>query len=123
MKKYLVYIGIIIALVIAFNVYFFFVIYNHQVNYQKNILIRQAENSADEIESTMIGFHNNINKILYSDDIADVFSDLAVKDRTIRKLEIFYSAYENVIKNILIYDLDRNGLNLSQNDKKEFITD
>ena len=123
MKKYLIYIGLIIALVIAFNVYFFFVIYNHQVNYQKNILIRQAENSADEIESTMMGFHNNINKILYTDDIADVFSDIALKDRTIRRLEIFYSAYENVIKNILIYDLDRNGLNLSQNDKKEFITD
>jgi signal transduction histidine kinase/CheY-like chemotaxis protein len=123
MKRFLVYIGLIIILVIAFNVYFFFVIYHHQVNYQKNILIKQAENSADEIESTIMAFHNNINKILYTDDLAEVFSDNAVKDRIVRRLEIFYSAYENVIKNILIYDLDRNGLNLSQNDKKEFITD
>lgn len=123
MKKYLIYIVLIIILVIAFNVYFFFVIYNHQVNYQKNILIKQAENSGNEIESVITGFNNNINKILYKDDIAGVFNDMETKNRTIRRLEIFYSAYEDVIKNILIYDLDRNGLNLSQNDKKEFITD
>ena len=123
MKKYLIYIILIIILVIAFNVYFFFVTYNHQVNYQKNILIKQAENSGNEIESTINGFNNNINKILYKDDIAGVFTDMEAKNMTIRRLEIFYSAYEDVIKNILIYDLDRNGLNLSQNDKKEFITD
>ena len=123
MKKYLAYIGLILILVIAFNVYLFFVIYNHQVNYQKNILLKQDEKSVDEIESTILNFSSNINKILYADDLAEIFANNEIKDRTIRRLEIFYSAYEKIISNILIYDLNRNGLNLSQNDKKEFITD
>ena len=123
MKRYLIYVGIIISLVLAFNVYLFFVIYNHQVNYQKNILLKEAENSANEIESTIAGFNNNINKILFADDFNEIFLDNAVKERTLRKFEVFYSAYENIIKNILIYDKNRNGLNLSENDKKEFITD
>ncbi|MBN2611829.1 MAG: response regulator [Bacteroidales bacterium] len=123
MKRYLVYISLIITLVIAFNVYLFFVIYNHQVNYQKNILLEQAKNSAIEVESTINEFNNNINKILFTDDFANLFNDNEIKQSTLRKLEVFYSAYENMIKNILIYDQNKNGLNLSMNDKNEFITD
>ncbi len=123
MKRYLIYIGVVVTVVIAFNVYLFFVIYNHQVNYQKNILLKEAENSANEIETTIAGFNNNINKILFADDFTEIFTDNVIKERTLRKFEVFYSAYENIIKNILIYDKNRNGLNLSENDKKEFITD
>lgn len=123
MKRYIIYICAVILLVLAFNVYLFFIIYNHQVNYQKSILMKQAENSAIEIESTISGFNNSINKILFADDFSSLFTDKYVKDRTLRKLEAFYSTYDKMIKNILIYDLNRNGLNLSQNDKGEYITD
>ncbi|MFO7656585.1 MAG: response regulator [Bacteroidales bacterium] len=123
MKRYLVYIGFIITLVIAFNVYLFFEIYHHQVNYQKNILLEQAKNSASVLESTINGFNNNINKILFNDNFTNLFNDKEIKQNTLRKLEVFYSAYEKMIKNILIYDLNRNGLNLSLNDRNEFIID
>ena len=123
MKKYLVYIVSVIILVIAINLCFFYTFYKQQINYQKNILFQEAENCVNDIESSITFFESNINKILFTDDISQIFTDEAVKERTLQKLEIFYSTYGYLIKNIYVYDEDRNVLNLFQDKNKSFITD
>ncbi len=123
MKKYFISIVLVITVVIAINVYFIRVIYKQQVNFQKNIIFQQAKNCANELESSMFMFESNINKIIFSDDLSEIFKNESVKERTLRKLELFYSTYEHLIKNIYVYDKDRNVLNLFQDKNRQFITD
>ena len=123
MKKLYIYLVILIVGVIGLNIYFYYDIYLRQVSYQKNILFQQAENAGNEIESVVASFESDINKILFYDDIAEIFSSSDIKESGMRKLKMFYSTYNHLIKNIYIYDRYKNVLNLFKDNKGSFIID
>ena len=123
MKKLYIYLVIIIVGIIALNIYFYYDIYLRQISYQKNILFQQAENATNEIETVVSTFESDINKILFYDDIAEIFSSNDIKESGMRKLKMFYSSYNQFIKNIYIYDRYKNVLNLFKDNKSNFIID
>ncbi len=123
MKKLYIYLIIIIAGIIALNIYFYYDIYLKQISYQKNILFQQAENAGNEIEMVVSKFESDINKILFHDDIAEIFNSSDIKESGMRKLKMFYSSYNQLIKNIYIYDRYKNVLNLFKDNKGNFIID
>jgi signal transduction histidine kinase/CheY-like chemotaxis protein len=123
MKKLYISLVIIIIGIIALNIFFYYDIYLKQISYQKNILFQQAENAGNEIESVVSSFESDINKILFYDDIAEIFSSTDVKESGMRKLKMFYSTYNHLIKNIYIYDRYKNVLNLFKDNKNNFIVD
>ena len=123
MKKLYTYLLVIIIGVIALNVVFYRDIYLRQISYQKNILFQQAEKAGIEIESVVSKFESDINKILFSDDIAEIFNSADVKESGMRKLKLFYSTFDDLIKNIYIYDRNRNVLNVFKDNKDNFIID
>lgn len=92
-----------------------------QVNHQKNLLFRETEVCSQEIEQVVRKFESDLNYILFSDDITDLFS--TEESDGLRKLQFFYSTYHDLIKNIDIYDNEKNVLNVFRDKKKNFITD
>lgn len=96
-------------------------IYQNEVIYQKNVLFKQIDLCAGDIEYVLARFESDINFILFSDDISELFSHSPEKSETLRKLELFYSSYGTLIKNIDIYDNNKNGFNLFRD--KKFISD
>jgi signal transduction histidine kinase/CheY-like chemotaxis protein len=123
MKKSLFLASIATVLLVFVNVYLASDLYKEQVNFQKNILTKQAEVSITDIESELHRFESDLNFVLFSDDISELFSDRFQNSNPLRKLELFYSSYSNLIKNVDIYDNNKNVLNLFKDKKTNYITD
>ena len=123
MKKLYIYLAVVIIIVVGLNALLFYLSYLRQISYQRNILFQQAENAGDEIESVVSAFESDINKILFYDDIAEMFSSSDMKELGMRNLKVFYSTYNDLIKNIYIYDRNKNVLNLFKDKKGNFIVD
>ena len=121
MKKYSIIIVAAFLLMIGINAYFFRSFYNMQISQQRNLLLEQTKVCSNEIERVVQKFESDLNYILFSDDIDEMF--LKENSDGMRKLELFYSTYSNLIKNIDIYDNNKNVLNLFRDKKKNFITD
>jgi hypothetical protein len=119
-KNYLIILAAFLLL-LGVNAYFFKSFYNLQVSHQKNLLLQQTEVCSFEIERVVQKFESDLNYILFSDDIAGIFAQ--ENSDGLRKLQLFYSTYTNLVKNIDIYDNNKNVLNLFRDSKKNFITD
>lgn len=92
-----------------------------QVNQQKNFLFKQTDVCVDGIENTLLKFESDLNYILFIDDVAGLFKE--EDSDGIQKLKLFYSTYSGLIKNIDIYDNNKNVLNLFRDRKQNFIAD
>lgn len=123
MKRPNILFPVVIFILIALNSWLFYYLYMQQITYQKNILFQEAERCGSEIEKVAEKFEKDINFILFSDDITEIFSNAEDKTRGLRKLELYYSTYNQIIVNIDIYDSNKNVLNLFKNKKGDFITD
>ncbi|MBN1598424.1 MAG: response regulator [Bacteroidales bacterium] len=121
MKKS-IFIGIAAGLILLIiNIFIFNKLYHNHLNYQKNILVSQSELCSETIEDVIQRFESDLNFILFSDDISELFADNAENSNSLRKLELFYSSYTTLIKNIDIYDNQKNVFNIFKD--KDFITD
>ncbi len=121
MKKSVLFAAVSGVVLFVINFYIVRDIYNKQLNYQKDILFAQANLCSSTIEKTLLRFESDLNSILFSDDISVLFIDNSENSQPLRKLELFYSAYTSLIKNIDIYDNNKNVFNLFKD--KQFITD
>jgi len=123
MKNSILLVVFATAFLIIANIYLASNFYSEQVNFQKNILTNQAEVSISDIEKELHRFESDLNFVLFSDDISELFSERYLNSNPLRKLEFFYSSYSNLIKNIDIYDNNKNVLNLFKDKKTNYITD
>ena len=121
MKKSLLIAIVAGILLIAANIFVTNSLYKEQLNYQKNILFKEAELCASTIDGVLTRFESDLNYILFSDDISELFSENSDHSQSLRKLELFYSSYSDLIKNIDIYDNNKNVFNLFKD--KKFISD
>jgi hypothetical protein len=110
-----------VAVLILSNLFVINDFYKKQIGYQKDILFSQADVCGATIENVLLQFESDLNFILFSDDISLLFSDESENSEPLRKLELFYSAYSDLIKNIDIYDNNKNVFNLFK--ERKFITD
>lgn len=123
MRRIYALVGLIILLVLAANLYYFIDIFKSELNFQKELLTRQVQTCGSTIEGSGLDFENEINYILFSDDIAGLFEKNAAGDICIKKLENFYTKYQGMITNIRIYNMHSNVMNLTRDSKNEFFTD
>jgi len=87
------------------------------------MLTNQAQICSWEVEQSGYEFENEINYIVFSSDIAGFFSDEKNLDLKIRKLELFYFKYQNLVKNIKIIDNNKNVYSLFKDKTNHFISD
>ncbi|NBC84195.1 MAG: response regulator [Bacteroidetes bacterium] len=121
-KLYQISILLVIAILVV-NILFFRNIYYQQIEYQKNIIYKQAQVCGNIIEKDGLKFQSEINFIAYANDIAYIFQNETLKSEGLRKLELFYSAFDHLIKNIFVFDNSNNVLSLYKDQKGNFITD
>ncbi|MBN1790879.1 MAG: response regulator [Bacteroidales bacterium] len=124
MKKYTIYFVVIALVIILLNIFCNISIFRSQVAFQRNILSGQAEASAGEIESSLMKFENEVNALLYSNALpkVDISSDEITQDG-LRSLEMLLTNNSDLIKNVHIYDNNKNVLNLSFNKRKRLLID
>lgn len=85
------------------------------------MLFKQTEICVDNLEHTLLSFESDLNYILFNDDITGLF--LNEDSEYLQKLKLFYTTYNNLIKNIDIYDNHKNVFNLFRDRKNNFIAD
>jgi signal transduction histidine kinase/CheY-like chemotaxis protein len=122
MRKSLIFSILITVLLVAVDGFLFKNINNVQVTNQKNFLFKQVKISSNAIVTDIHQFESDLNFILFSDDISELFEDNFKNSASLRKLELFYSSYSSLIKNIDIYDNNKNALNLFKDKKGNYIS-
>lgn len=123
MKKVYFLISAVIVIILSLNVYYYFDIYDQQVDFQKSFLLKQTQLCEEEIEKVGSQFVSDLNRVLFLDDITQFFDNEEIMQRGAKNLEIFYSKYDNLIKNILLYDNKKNVFNLYKDNNNNFISD
>ena len=123
MKKYYILITSLVVIIIGVNIYYYYNFYNQQIAFQTDILEKQIQICSWEIEHSGYEFENEINYIVFSTDMANFFDSEAKKELRIRKLELFYFKYQNLIKNIKVVDENKNVFSLFKDKTNHFITD
>jgi len=124
MKKYAYYFILITIIVILLNIYFNISIFRSQIAFQRKILMGQAEASVSEIESSLMKFENEVNALLFSNALLNI--DIKSDDRKqdgLRSLEMLLINNGELIKNVHIYDNNKNVLNLSFNKRYRLLVD
>jgi len=123
MKKIYISIFGIIAILVVINFYYYSQIFNQQVEFQQNFLLKQTQLCGYEIEQTGFGFSSDLNKILFSEDISLFFESEEIKSRTIQDIELFYEKYKFLITGIEVYDSNFNVFYDYKGSKGGFIRD
>ncbi len=121
MKKIYFLVSIVVVIIIAINIYFYTEIYKQQLYFQKELIQKQVNVCGVNIERTGSGFESDINGILFSDDLTKIFiSDIS---EGLRRIEVFYTKYDNLIDNIKVFDNKNNVYSIYRDVKENFITD
>jgi CheY-like chemotaxis protein/PAS domain-containing protein len=122
MKKINILVPLIILIVIISNVYYFLNTYHLQIDFQKDFLLKQTQISGYEIEKTGQDFLSDLNFILFSENINRFFSDPVAREEVSRKIEIFYTKYQNLISGITLYDNHQNAFTFYKDGKNKRIS-
>jgi signal transduction histidine kinase/CheY-like chemotaxis protein len=124
MKKDSLCFIIIVVVVIVLNIYFNITIYENQIAFQKNILQGQAEASAIEIESSLVKFKNEINTLLLSNALLGInLTNDNTNQDGLRSLQMLFANNRDLIKNINIFDENKNVFNLTFNSNNNLLID
>lgn len=123
MKRVHFLLVVIILLILSVNLYLYFDTYRQQIEFQKNFLINQTQICSYEIETTVDNFQNELNYILFSENISQFFTQPEVAQNATKKFELIYTKYQDLVVNILLYDNRRNVFSLFRDSKKDILTD
>lgn len=123
MSKRLRFLLLLVPLFLMVNITIGYFIYRNQYGFYRQWLSGLTSNCGNQVETTGYGFESDINYILFSDDISELFSNPEAKDQSIKRIHLFYVKYEKLIKNITIYDAGNNVLSIYKDRKDQFITD
>ena len=123
MKRTYLLISLVIIIIFSVNIYYYFKLYQQQVSFQKNFLMKQTQIIGYEIENTGYRFESDFNYIPFSGNLDVFFEDENIWTSVIKQFETFYLRYENLVTNILFYDNNKNVFSLFRDRTNKFITD
>ncbi len=113
---------IILSLILITIVISYIDIKTIQSNYHRKSLFQQLSIVSNDIENEGLKLFNDINNLLYNENIDEAFWDdnrFAISS----KLQVIYSKYSNLIANIAVYDNNQNVLSIYKDKNDNFITD
>jgi len=123
MKNTFYIILVSVFIFIAINTVLYLNIYTDQRDFQTNLLSNQIDICGNTIEQYGMNFENEINFLLYSESINQLFTDPNIKEKGFKNLELFYSKYSNIINNIKIYGDQKNVYSLILDRRNNFVSD
>lgn len=115
-NKIPVFIILALAVIITGSFFCFRGIQESQIEYITHILDYQAKSAGRSVDSTDEGFKTDLNQILLSENIQQFISNADQRTRTIDRMKLFFSKYQNLITGIRIYDDKKNEFTLKKDE-------
>lgn len=115
-KRIPVFIIAALAVIIIASFFCFRGIHSNQIKYITHILDNQVKSAGMSVDGTDKGFINDINLMLHSENVQQFISDEDQRTRTIDRMKLFFSKYENLITGIRIYDDKKNEFTLKKDE-------
>ncbi len=122
MKKIYLIFSAVVLVIVLLNVMYYLDLKNQQVIFQKKYITEQGSTCVTKLENTGLELENDINYLLFSNDLTVLINAEANSTDLIQKLQVLYSKYPTLISDISIYDLNNNVFNLYRDKKEIFIS-
>jgi signal transduction histidine kinase/DNA-binding response OmpR family regulator len=116
MRKLLIIIISAFVIIIVANFFYYRSLYNKQIDYIVKLLDRQVQLAGLSVDNTNEGFVSDLDQIIFPDDISLFFSDQQYRARTIERMKLFFSKYEDLVTGIKFYDNNRNEFTLKKDE-------
>jgi CheY-like chemotaxis protein/signal transduction histidine kinase len=123
MNREFYFILLSVFLFIAVNTIFYFQILNRQLDFQTDLLSRQAQICGNTIEQEGLQFEYELHSIPYQDDFTRLFTDQEIRQRGSVNLQKLYAGYSQLINKITVYDNHNNVYSLILDAKNKFVSD
>lgn len=114
---------LIVAILVLVNVFFYLHIYRQQLDYQKDLLLKQTQICGWEIERKVSDFQNELHRILFTKNINDFFTDHNSKINVSRQLEVLFSKYSNLVSSVQVYNGSNQVYSLSKDRSNMILSD
>jgi signal transduction histidine kinase/CheY-like chemotaxis protein len=123
MKKIYTIFGAAVLVIVILNLLYYLDLKKQQILFHKKYITEQGSTCVAKIENTGMELENDINYILFSNDISLIIESEQESGDLVQKLEVLYTKYPKLISNISIYDLKNNVFSLYRDKKETFIID
>ncbi len=123
MRKNYFIASVVFVLVVALLFFACWRINVRQTAYQREIMQSQVQNCGTDIENSIVRFSNEVNYLLYSEDLTSIIGSDLSNAGALGKIERLYSNFGDLIRNIYIYDRYKNVINLYYDKKNSLIID
>jgi signal transduction histidine kinase/CheY-like chemotaxis protein len=125
MRKIYLIVVVALFIVIGINYYNFLKFQKDQVEFQKEVVLRQTRNIGGQLEKTISNYQNDLTKILFINTqyLPEIFSNEKVLNGVLTNLKSFYSKYRDLISNIAVYDNENKYLGLYIKENDDFVLD
>lgn len=121
MKKIYLIFSSVVLVIILLSVIYYLDLKKQQITFQKKYVTEQGSTCVAKIENTGMELENDINSLLFSNDLSTLVDPKADNNELIQKLKVFYSKYPKLITNISVFDQNNNAYNLYRDKKEVFI--
>jgi signal transduction histidine kinase/CheY-like chemotaxis protein len=119
MRRILILVYSAFVIIMIANYIFYKSMYNKQISYIVELLDRQVQIVGLTVDSTNNGFISDFNKINFSEDLSQFFtnseSQMKIKDR----MKSFFSKYNEFIVGIRLYDNNKNEFTLKRDNESD----
>ena len=107
------------AIIMIANYIFYKRMYNKQINYMVELLDRQVQIVGLTVDSTNNGFISDFNRINFSEDLNQFFTNSENQIRIKDKMKSFFSKYKEFIIGIRLYDNNKNEFTLKRDNESD----
>jgi PAS domain S-box-containing protein len=124
MKKLFPYLVLVLLATTILTFSLVLSVYHKQVAFQRGTMNGEATSAAANTENRIQRFENDVNAMLFSNSLLTLdYTSEDIKQPGILDLELLFSNYRNLVKNVVIYDDKQHVLNLSYNKKNTLLID
>lgn len=94
----------LIILIIGFNLYFYWSLYEEQVKIRETVLARQVKGCGGQIESNIEEFQNDLSFFFSNEDVGALFRERNMYNPVMNRIRTFYIKYNELVNEIKIFD-------------------
>jgi len=103
-------------MIIIASFFYYKSLYNKQIDYIVKLLDRQVQIVGLSVDHTNNGFVSDLNQIIFSEDIEQFFTDPLERAKTVDRMKLFFSKYEDLVTGIKVYDNNKNEFTLKKDE-------
>jgi len=89
-------------MIIIASFFYYKSLYNKQIDYIVKLLDRQVQIVGLSVDHTNNGFVSDLNQIIFSEDIEQFFTDPLERAKTVDRMKLFFSKYEDLVTGIKV---------------------